>query len=307
LAVIVVAFAESYAAARTYAAKFGYEVDANQEMIGLGAANLGAGLSGGFVVDGSLSKTAAGVAAGQKSQMTSVVAAALTLITIVALTWLFEPLPEAVLGAIVIHAVWKLMRVRTFTRLWKFRTIDFWLAVAAFLGVVLIDLLPGILIGIVLSLLALIYRASFPQGAELGYVEGEGGRVTYVDVEADDAAQTLPGVVVYRFDGPLIFSNAEAFIKQARSLLWQRVDPPADLLVIDCEEMYDLDSTGAEGLISLSEELSAADVALWLTRLHSSVRDITERTGVLEAIGEENVFTNTRAAIDAFRSRGFLD
>ena len=103
---VVVAFAESYAAAKTYASKFGYQVDANQEMIGLGAANLGAGLSGGFVVDGSLSKTAAGVEAGQKSQMTSVFAAVFVLITIVALTWLFEPLPEAVLGAIVIHAVW---------------------------------------------------------------------------------------------------------------------------------------------------------------------------------------------------------
>jgi high affinity sulfate transporter 1 len=306
-AVVIVAFAESYAAAKSYAAKFGYEVDANQEMIGVGAANLGAGLSGGFVVDGSLSKTAAGVAAGQKSQMTSIVAAVLTLITIVALTWLFEPLPEAVLGAIVIHAVWKLIRIRTFTRLWSFHTMDFWLALAAFLGVVLIDLLPGILIGIILSLLALIYRASFPQGAELGYVEGELGHVTYVDVDSDENAQTVPGVVVYRPDGPLIFSNAEAFSKQARSLLWRRVDPPAGLLVIDCEEMYDLDSTGAEELIALHQELTDADVGLWLTRLHSPVREVAERTGVMDAIGEENVFANTRAAGTAIRQRGYLD
>ena len=132
LAVIVVAFAESYAAAKTYASRFGYQVDPNQEMIGLGAANLGAGLSGGFVVDGSLSKTAAGVEAGQKTQMTSIFTAVFALITIVALTWLFEPLPEAVLGAIVIHAVWKLIDFSGFVLLWNTRKIDFTLAVAAF-------------------------------------------------------------------------------------------------------------------------------------------------------------------------------
>jgi hypothetical protein len=135
LAVVVVAFAESFAAAKTYASKFGYQVDANQEMIGLGAANLGAGLSGGFVVDGSLSKTAAGVGAGQKSQMTSVFAAVFVLITIVALTWLFEPLPEAVLGAIVIHAVWGLIDFSKFTRLWRIRHRGRALAVGADLPV----------------------------------------------------------------------------------------------------------------------------------------------------------------------------
>jgi len=305
LAVVVVAFAESYAAAKTYASKFGYEVDANQEMIGIGAANLGAGFSGGFVVDGSLSKTAAGVAAGQKSQMTSIVAALLTLITIVALTPLFEPLPEAVLAAIVIHAVWRLISVRTFTRLWSFRTMDFWLALAAFLGVVLIDLLPGILIGIILSLLALIYRASFPQGAELGYVEGSQGYVTFIDVEVDPTAKVLPGVVVYRPAGPLIFSNAEAFSKQARQLLWQRTDPLAELLVVDCEEMYDLDSSGAEELIALHAELSEAGVDLWLTRVHGPAREVAENTGVISALGEDNVFANTRGAVAAFRQRGF--
>ncbi|MDH3705020.1 MAG: SulP family inorganic anion transporter, partial [Acidimicrobiia bacterium] len=179
LAVVVVAFAESFAAAKQYASKFGYQVDPNQEMIGLGAANLGAGLSGGFVVDGSLSKTAAGVGAGQKSQMTSVIAAVFVLITIVALTWLFEPLPEAVLGAIVIHAVWGLIDFSTFTKLWRMRHIDFALAIAAFLGVVLIDVLPGIMIGIILSLLALIYRSSFPEGTELGRVEDDDGHYEF--------------------------------------------------------------------------------------------------------------------------------
>jgi len=303
LAVIVVAFAESYAAAKTYASKFGYEVDANQEMIGLGAANLGAGLSGGFVVDGSLSKTAAGVEAGQKTQMTGIVTAVFVLITIVALTWLFEPLPEAVLGAIVIHAVWKLIDFSGFVTLWQTRRIDFGLAVAAFLGVILIDILQGILIGIILSLLALIYRASFPEGTELGRIEDEEGNYEFVGLSANPDAETLPEVVVYRQPGSLIFSNAAAFSQQARELLWARTDPPASVLVVDCEQMADMDVTGAEEIVSLHEELQAADVELRLARLHGAALVTAEKAGVIDAIGEDHVMPTIRSAGQAFRTR----
>ena len=296
LAVVVVAFAESYAAAKSYATKFGYQIDANQEMVGLGAANLGAGLSGGFVVDGSLSKTAAGVEAGQKTQMTSVFAAVFVLITIVALTWLFEPLPEAVLGAIVIHAVWKLIDFTEFKSLWRIRKIDHWLAVAAFLGVVLIDILPGIVIGVILSLVALIYRSSFPEGSELGRVPVDDTHYDFVSVDANPDAETLPKVVVYRQTGSLIFSNAEAFSQQARELLWSRTDPPAELLIVDCEQMADLDTTGAEELVALFDELRDADVDMWLTRLHGDARITAEKAGVVDAIGDERILANIRAA-----------
>jgi MFS superfamily sulfate permease-like transporter len=303
LAVIVVAFAESYAAAKTYASKFGYQVDPNQEMIGLGAANLGAGLSGGFVVDGSLSKTAAGVAAGQKTQMTSIFTAIFVLITIVALTWLFEPLPEAVLGAIVIHAVWKLIDFSGFVVLWRTRRIDFTLAVAAFLGVILVDILQGILIGIILSLLALIYRASFPEGAELGRVEDEDGNYEFVGLAHNPDAETLPGLVIYRQTGSLIFSNAAAFSTQARELLWARTDPPASVLVIDCEQMADLDVTGAEEIVSLNEELQAADVEMWLVRLHGDALTTAQSAGVIEILGEENIMPTIRLAGQRLRNR----
>ena len=303
LAVVVVAFAESYAAAKSYATKFGYQVDANQEMIGLGAANLGAGLSGGFVVDGSLSKTAAGVEAGQKTQMTSILTAGFVLITIVALTWLFEPLPEAVLGAIVIHAVWKLIDFSVFVEFWRVRKIDLMLALAAFLGVILIDILQGIMIGIILSLLALIYRASFPEGTELGRVEDEEGHYEFVGLGYNPDAETLPGMVIYRQTGSLIFSNAAAFSQQARELLWDRTDPPASLLVVDCEQMADLDVTGAEEIISLHEELQAADVDLWLVRLHGDAQTTAEKAGVITAIGVDNVYPTIRVAGQAFRAR----
>jgi SulP family sulfate permease len=294
-AVIIVAFAESFAAAKSYASKLGYEVDANQEMIGLGAANLGAGLSGGFAVDGSLSKTAAGVEAGQRSQMTSLLSAALVLITIVALTWMFEPLPEAVLGAIVIHAVWKLIDYRTFVVLWRTRRIDFALAIAAFLGVILIDILPGIVIGIVLSLVALIYRDSFTGGAELGRLEDEEGNKAFVSLEQNPDAETLPGVVLFRPPGSLIFSNAAAFSRQARQLLWSRTDPPASVLVVDCEEMADMDITGAQEMKALAEELRAADVELWLARLHGAAAETAEKAGVIDAVGSARLLPSIRA------------
>jgi high affinity sulfate transporter 1 len=304
LAVVVVAFAESYAAAKAYASKFGYQVDANQEMIGLGAANLGAGLSGGFVVDGSLSKTAAGVGAGQKSQMTSILTAVFVLITIVALTWLFEPLPEAVLGAIVIHAVWKLIDFSGFVTLWKTRKTDFALATAAFLGVVLIDILQGIMIGIILSLVALIYRDSFPEGAELGRIEDEEGNKAFVGLDNYPEAETLPGLVVYRQTGSLIFSNAAAFSQHARELLWNRTDPPASALVVDCEQMADMDTTGAEEIIALYEELRDADVSMWLTRLHGTARITAQKAGVIEAVGEDRVLATVREAGQALRAMG---
>jgi SulP family sulfate permease len=303
LAVVVVAFAESFAAAKSYASRFGYQVDANQEMIGLGAANLGAGLSGGFVVDGSLSKTAAGVEAGQKTQMTGIFAAVFVLITIVALTWLFEPLPEAVLGAIVIHAVWKLIDFSTFTKLWKIRHIDFWLAIAAFLGVVLIDILQGIIVGVVLSLLALIYRASFPQGSELGRIESGDGLEEFVSIDVHPEAETMTGVVVYRQTGSLIFSNAEAFSSEVRELLWKRTDPTAELVIVDCEQIADLDVSGAEEIISLFEELQEAEVDLWLTRLHGDAQITAEKAGVLETLGGDRVLPTVRAAGESFRSQ----
>ena len=303
LAVILVGYAESYGAAKSYASRFGYQVDPNQEMIGLGVANFGAGFSQGFVVDGSLSKTAAGVGAGQKSQMTSVFCAVFVLITIVALTWLFEPLPEAVLGAIVIHAVWKLIDFSKFTKLWKIRHIDFALAIAAFLGVVLIDILQGIIIGIVLSLLALIYRASFPEGSELGRLETDDGVHEFVGVDANPDAETLTGLVIYRQTGSLIFSNAEAFSTEARELLWKRTDPPAVLLVVDCEQIADLDVSGAEEILSLFEELQEADVDMWLTRLHGDALITAQKAGVIDELGEERVHPTIRVAGDMFRAR----
>ena len=297
LSVILVGYAESWAAAKAYAKQFGYQVDANQELIALGAANFGAGFSQGFVVDGSLSKTAAGVGAGQKTQMTSIIAAGLTLLTVVALTPLFKTLPEATLGAIVVHAVWHLIDFSKFKVLWHTRREDFWLAMLAFLGVALIDILPGIVIGIVLSLLVLIYRASFPNGSEMGVVT-VGEHDFFADIEEYPEATRPQFAVVFRWNEDLIFSNATAFSATARELLWERTDPPVPILVVDCSQMSDMDVSGAREMIDFHGELDAADTEMWLTHLSGDALTTAQRAGVIDAIGLDSIFPTNRDAED---------
>jgi MFS superfamily sulfate permease-like transporter len=300
LAVTIVAYAESLAAAKTYARKYGYEVDANQELVGLGVANLGAGLSQGFVVDGSLSKTAAGDEAGQRTQMTGIIAAIFTIVTILFLTDLFFNLPEATLGAIVVHAVWGLIDTGKLRRMWEVRKADFWAATVALAGVLLIDVLQGIVIGIMLSLLILIYRASFPAATRLGQIE-VAGKETFISLEEFPEAVPPAEIVVHRFNADLIFSNADAFASSVLEMLY-RSDPPARLAVIDCEMMSDMDMTGAARLGELTEELRHAGVDLRLGRLHGPAREVADRSGVLETIGLDHVHLTVTEAVEAGRA-----
>ncbi len=295
LAVTIVAYAESLAAAKTYARKHNYVVDANQELIGLGVANLGAGISQGFVVDGSLSKTAAGDGAGQKTQMAGLVAAILTIITLLFLTGLFFNLPEATLGAIVVHAVWNLIDFDKLKRMWIVRKEDFWAASFALVGVLLFGVLEGILIGIVLSLLILIYRASFPTSTELGHVD-VGGRYTYVSLEEFSEAAETPEVIVHRFNADLIFSNADSFADSVVEMLYQS-DPPCRVVVIDCEMMADMDMTGAARLSELVSELRERDVDVRLARLHGSAQRVAYRFGVLDEIGDDHIHLTVAEAV----------
>ena len=297
VAVTIVAYAESLAAAKTYARKHGYVIDPNQELVGLGVANLGAGFSSGFAVDGSLSKTAAGDEAGQRTQMAGLMAAILTIITLLFLTGLFFNLPEATLGAIVVHAVWGLIDFGKLKRMWRVRKEDFWAAVFALVGVLLFGVLEGILIGIVLSLLILIYRASFPSSTELGHVD-VGGRATYVSLDEFRQAEETPGVVVHRFNADLIFSNADTFSESVRQMLYES-DPPANVAVIDCEMMADMDMTGAALLGELTGELRSNDVDVRVARLHGSARQVASRSGVLSDIGDDHVHLTVAEAVDA--------
>ena len=297
LAIVIVGYAESLAAAKQYARKYGYHVDANQEMIGLGVANFGAGISQGFVVDGSLSKTAAGDSAGQKTQMTGLIAAVITVITILFLTGLFFYLPEATLGAIVVHAVWKLIDFHKLRRMMSVRREDFYAGLASFVGVLIFGILEGVIIGVVLSLLILIYRASFPSSTELGQVR-IGERETYVSFADSDDAERIAGVAIHRFDADLIFSNANSFADSVKELLYES-EPQAFAVVLDCEQMTVIDMTGAMALKELTAELRDNNVDVYLARIHGEALAVASRSGALDEIGDGNIRTTVAGAVNA--------
>jgi len=260
-------------------------------------ANLGAGLSQGFVVNGSLSKTSAGEAAGQRTQMAGLVAAVATIVTILCLTALFFNLPEATLGAIVVHAVWKLIDLDKLKRMWRVPKEDFWAGLFALGGVLFVDVLAGIIIGVVLSLLILIYRSSFPSVSELGRV-AEGDRNTFVSIDEFPDATRTRKIVVHRFNASLIFSNADAFADSVLDMLYDAT-PPARIVVVDCEMMSDMDMTGAAKLGELLDQLRGSGVDVRVSRLHGDARAVAKRDGVLDVIGQDHVHLTVADAVAA--------
>lgn len=306
--VMLVGFAEGLGAAKTYASRFHYEIDANRELIGLGAANLGAGLSSGMVVNGSLSKTAVNAAAGARSQVSGLVVAALTVITLLFLTGLFADLPDPTLAAIVIAALIELVDFRALAELYRASTSrlsriygalgarpDFLAAVAAMLGVLMFDTLPGLVIGIGLSLLLLGYRASRPHVAELGEIPGAPGQ--YGDRSQHPERSEVAGVKIVRVESGLFFANAEAVrtrIKAAANESGTRA------VVLDAESMPFVDVTAAKMLAELSDDLERRGVSLVMAKNIGQVRDIM-RT----AAGDRPaLYPDVAAAVQALRGRG---
>ncbi|HZB60809.1 MAG TPA: SulP family inorganic anion transporter, partial [Actinomycetota bacterium] len=260
-----------------------YEVDANRELLGLGAANLGAGLSSGMVVNGSLSKTAVNGAAGARSQVSGLVVAVLTVVTLLFLTGLFENLPEATLAAVVIAAVIELVDLPALTALYRMATRqlrgiygiaarpDFYAAVAALAGVLVFDTLPGLFIGIAVSLLLLLYRASRPHVAVLGQVPGRPGH--YGDVQRHPENQLEPGVVLLRVEGGLFFANADT----VRDAIRNAAGPGTRAVVLDAETAPFIDVSAARMLVLLTGDLRRSGVELVIARDVGQVRDVLRR------------------------------
>ena len=300
--VMLVGFAEGLGAAKTYAARNHYEIDANRELIGLGAANIGAGLSSGMVVNGSLSKTAVNGSAGANSQLSSLTVAALSVVTLLFLTGLFEDLPEATLAAVVIAALIELVDVPALIRLYRFHTRgagralalatrpDFVAAVAAMLGVLIFDTLPGLIIGIAVSLLLLLYRASRPHVAVLGKDPGGGGR--WSDIERHPDNTVVPGVVVLRPESGLFFANADAI----RTAVLDHAADATRAIVLDAETVPTIDVTATSMLVELAADLKRYGTELVLARDVGTVRELIQ-------LGEERdpirTFPTVRAAIEA--------
>jgi MFS superfamily sulfate permease-like transporter len=295
---VLVAYAESVAAAKSYATEHKYEIDANQEMIALGVANAGAGISQGFVVDGSLSRTAAADEAGQKSQMASLINSGFVLVTAVFLTPLFRTLPEAVLGAIVIHAVWRLIKFAEIRSYHRIRRADFWAAVVALLGVLSLGILPGLLLAVTLSLLVLLWRASRPSWNLLGRVSDETKDV-FVSLDTFPDAETIPGLLIFRFNQQLFFANATAFRNDVRQAL-REAGQAIQVILVDAEVIADVDVTALAMLDELQKELSGKDIELWFARVGSAVMDSMHSYSLVDDVGPEHFYLSVRAGVDAF-------
>jgi high affinity sulfate transporter 1 len=294
LAIVVVAFAQSLAIAKAYARKDGHTVDPDGELVAYGAGAFGAGVLQGYPPAGSLSKTAAAYEAGGRTPVGFLVTAGLVVFTTLFIAGAFEQLPEAVLGAIVIHAVWGMIDASELTRLRRAHLPDFWLALAAVAGVVLIGILAGVVVGVVLSLVLLIHRLDHPYVASLGRRPDD----RFSDLAHDPHAVPVPGVVILRLEAPLIFANADDVTEVVHARLLAAGED-VRTLVLDFEAVYEIDTEGADVLVQLVEEFAGRGMRMVIARAHSAVRDYLQRDGSLEAIGGDNLFPTVNDALKA--------
>ena len=296
LGIALVSLADTISTASAFAARTGQEVRGNGEMIGIGAANLAAGLFQGFPVSTSGSRTAVAERSGAKTQLTGVIGAALIILMIVLVPGLFRNLPQPALAAVVITASLSLADIPATARLWRQRKVEFLLSITAFLGVALLGVLPGIAIAVGLSILNVFRRAWWPYDTVLGRVDGLEG---YHDIHSYPDARHLPGLVIYRFDAPLFFANAKTFRDEVRRLA--RADPPPIWIVIAAEPVTDVDTTASDVLEDLDEALNAAGISLVFAELKDPVRRKIERYGLTRTIDPHHFFPTIEAAIAAFR------
>jgi high affinity sulfate transporter 1 len=296
LGIALVSLADTISTASAFAARTGQEVRGNGEMIGIGAANLAAGLFQGFPVSTSGSRTAVAERSGAKTQLTGVIGAALIILMIVLVPGLFRNLPQPALAAVVITASLSLADIPATARLWRQRKVEFLLSITAFLGVALLGVLPGIAIAVGLSILNVFRRAWWPYDTVLGRVDGLEG---YHDIHSYPDARHLPGLVIYRFDAPLFFANAKTFRDEVRRLA--RADPPPIWIVIAAEPVTDVDTTASDVLEDLDEALNATGISLVFAELKDPVRRKIERYGLTRTIDPHHFFPTIEAAIAAFR------
>ncbi len=298
LGIALVSLADTISTASAFAARTGQEVRGNGEMIGIGAANLAAGLFQGFPVSTSGSRTAVAERSGAKTQLTGVTGAALIILMIVLVPGLFRNLPQPALAAVVITASLSLADLPATMRLWRQRKAEFLLSIAAFGGVALLGVLPGIAIAVALSILNVFRRAWWPYATVLGRVEGVEG---YHDIRNYPGAGHLPGLVIYRFDGPLFFANATTFRDQIRRLA--KADPKPAWILIAAEPVTDVDTTASDMLTELDEALNTRGISLVFAELKDPVRAKIERYGLTRTIDPHHFYPTIGAAITAFRSQ----
>lgn len=295
LGIALVSLTDTISTASAFAARSGEEIRGNQEMIGIGAANLAAGLFQGFPVSTSGSRTAVAERSGSKTQLTGLTGAVLIILMLVLLPGLFRNLPQPALAAIVITASISLADIPGTVRLWHQRKTEFNLSIAAFLGVTLLGVLPGIGIAVGLSILNIFRRAWWPYETVIGRVPGVEG---FHDVHFHPDAKHLPGLVIYRFDAPLFFANVRPFRENIRRLA--RTEPKPRWIVIAAEPITDVDTTASDVLLELDAELNAQGTSLVFAELKHGVRTKIERYELTRQIDPRHFYRTVDAAVAAY-------
>lgn len=294
--ILLLTFSDTILNARSFAAHAHATTDANSELIGLGTAQIAAGLSQGFPVSASGARTAVNVSAGGKTQLAGIIAAVALIAMLLFLTAPLEEFPHAALGAILVGAVLGLIDVKMFVTLYRVRRREFVIALITLLGVLIIGLLEGIVLAVLLSLILLLFRTVRPHDAVLGKVAGLDG---FHDIGDYPSSETVPGLIVYRFDAPLFFANANYFKGRVEALL-DEAETPVYWFLLDAEAITDLDVTAGEILTELYKSLAERRVTFAVARAKHPLRTMLTRTGLAASIGDDRLFPSVRTAVAAY-------
>jgi len=299
IGIALISFADTSVISRSFAARRGERVDADRELAALGIVNVTAGLVGGFASSGSATRTPVAEAAGSRTQVTGLVGAVAILLLLVAVPGLLAPVPNAALAAVVISAAMSLFDVGGLRRLWRQRRSELGLALVAFLAVVLFGALPGIAAAIGLSLLNFIRRAWRPHDAVLGRVTNYKG---YHDTERHPEARLVPGLILYRWDAPLFFANADLFRERSLAVV-DETPPPVRWLAVTSEPMTDIDTTAADMLDELITELARRGIELHFAELKGHVKDRLRVYGVFDRLGADHFHPTIGSTVKAYLAR----
>ncbi|MGE5202052.1 MAG: SulP family inorganic anion transporter [Acidobacteriota bacterium] len=295
-AVAMVSFADTSVLSRAYAARAGATVDPNQEMVGLGAANLAAGFFQGFPISSSASRTPVAEAAGARTQLTGVVGALVVALLLLAAPTLLQHLPAAALAAVVIASAIGLIEVAGLARIFRIQRWEFWLSIACLVGVAVLGAIPGIGLAVVIAVIEFLWDGWRPHSAVLGRAEGIKG---YHDITRYPDARQIPGLILFRWDAPLFFANAEFFRERVLDVV-AKAPTPVRWMVVAAEPVTSVDVTAADTLAELDRTLHRAGIELCFAELKDPVKDKLKRFGLFAQIGEEFFFPTVGAAVGSY-------
>lgn len=296
LGIFVVGYTDNLLTGRAFAGRTGSRVHNNQEFLAMGVTNAGSSLVGGFPVSSSASRTVIAQASGARTQLYSLVAAALVVVSVLAFSSVISAFPLPALGGLVIYAAIRLVDVREFRRLWRFRRREFALAITATVAVLMLDILYGILAAVAISIIELLTRVARPHAAVLGQAPGVAG---WHDIDDYPGTVQTPGLVVFRFDSPLFFANAEDFAIKCREAI-DAAEPPARWFLLNMEANTEVDITGIDALEQVRQHCVRHDIVLALVRVKRETITMLERYGFTELLGADRIYPTLPTAYEAY-------